>query len=224
MRILKYFQRYQTANKGFTLIEILIAIFISALILTALYTAFFQIMNARDKAEYEMEMLQGSRAIFSRLRNDLSNAYPRGSVSAVTHDNNYLYFKGTVVNDNSQLYLTSLARDPDPGSNESDQVEVSYYLVPIQDSDLFALVRSENPWFGNQSGGVAYPISERVVSFKVNFITDQYLNAQNPEPIREWDSSLLGSYPRAVEVVVTLRDQDGEDTTFTSMIYIPVSN
>lgn len=224
MRALKYFQQCRTDNKGFTLIEILIAIFISALILTALYTAFFQIINARDKAQFEMEMLQESRVIFNRLRNDLSNAYPRGSVSEVSQDNKNPYFKGTVIKDNSQLYFTSLAKDPAPGTNESDQVEIVYYLVPIRDSDLYALVRSENPWFGNQNGGVAYPISERVVSFKINFITDAYLNAQNPEPIREWDSSILGSYPRAVEVEVTLRDENGEDSTFRSMIYIPVSN
>jgi len=224
MRVSKYFQQSRTNNRGFTLIEILIAIFISALILTVLYTSFFQIINARDKVQYEMEMLQESRVIFSRLRNDLSNAYPRGSVSAVSQNNKNVYFKGTVVKDNSQLYFTSLAKDPAPDTNESDQVEIVYYLVPIRDSDLYALVRSENPWFGNQDGGVAYPISERVVSFKVNFITDEYLNAQNPEPIREWDSSLLGRYPRAAEVVVTLRGENGEDTTFTSMIYIPVSN
>lgn len=215
-------------DTGFTLIEILITIFISTLLLGVLYTSFFQIINARDKVEYELEMLHESRVIFNRLRKDLSNAFPR--VTETTGENfpdqqeeGYSYFTGTVIEDNNELTFSSLAKDPSPETVESDQVQISYYLVEIDGGDRYALVRSENPWFGNPDGGIAYPISERVVSFRLNFITEEYLNADNPEPIREWNASVLGAYPKAVEVEVVLVNDDGDNIAFNSMIHIPVS-
>lgn len=220
-------------SRGFTLIEILIAIFISTILLGVLYTSFFQIINARDKVEYELEMLHEARTIFNRIRKDLSNAFPRDVVipeessdgEQQIYEQQYSYFTGTVINDNNELTFSSLARDPSPETIESDQVQISYYLVEIDDSERerYALVRSENPWFGNQDGGIAYPISERVLSFRLNFITEEYLNAQNPEPIREWNAALLGAYPKAVEIEVTLINHEGESVTYNSMIYIPVS-
>lgn len=223
MRVLKYSRQYPTRKNGFTLIEILIAILISSVVLGVLYTSFFQIINARDKVEYELEMLHESRVIFNRLRKDLANAFPRGNVGLAAQSAGYQYFYSTVIGVNNELTFTSLAKDPSPDTNESDQVQVSYYMVEIQDSDLYALVRSENPWLGNEDGGIAYPISERVIAFQLNFITEAYLNAQNPEPIREWDSVALGAYPKAVEVAVTLRNDEGNNVTFNSMIFIPVS-
>ena len=224
MRVLRYSPQYRTHEKGFTLIEILITIFISSIVLGVLYTSFFQIINSRDKVEYQLEMLHESRVIFNRLRKDLANAFPRGDVVPGSQTDRYPYFTGTVIGDNNELTFSSLAKDPSPETRESDQVQVSYYLIEIQGTDLYALVRSENPWFGNPDGGIAYPISERVVSFRLNFITEEYLNAQNPEPIREWSASVLGAYPKAVEVAVTLRDDEGNDVTFDSMIFIPVSS
>lgn len=220
-------------NRGFTLIEILIAIFISTILLGVLYTSFFQIINARDKVEYELEMLHEARTIFNRIRKDLSNAFPRdvfipeesSNGEQQVYEQQYSYFTGTVINDNNELTFSSLARDPSPETIESDQVQISYYLVEIDDRRMerYALVRSENPWFGNQDGGIAYPISERVLSFRLNFITEEYLNAQNPEPIREWNAALLGAYPKAVEIEVTLINHEGESVTYNSMIHIPVS-
>lgn len=223
MTVLKYFQQYQSHDRAFTLIEILITIFISTAVLGVLYISFFKVVDSRERVEQELDIIHESRVIFNRIRSDLANAFPRGNVAPVARDIIYPFFIGTVEGGNSAMMFTALTRDPLPGTRESDQSEIRYFVVEIQGTDLLALIRSENPWFGNQEGGIAYPISESVVHFELNFITEGFLMAENPEPILEWNATELGAYPRAVQVTVTLRDHNGENRTFSSMMNIPMS-
>ena len=91
---------------------------------------------------------------------------------------------------------------------------------------IFALIRKENPWFGNQEGGTQYPISERVKKFRLTFqnkkkVKDPLLEQ---EDVAEWDASLLaGSLPRAVAVELVLEDDEGLDHTFNTLIIMPMA-
>ncbi len=219
-KILKLQWRFLTSSKGFTLLEVLLAIVIGAMVLTVLYASFFQIIKAKDSAESTLELYHETTIVFSKMTEDLQAAYPRGTVySDSTSAGSLPYFIGNKEGGQSSLSFTSLSREPNTNSRDSDQAEISYYLEPIPKGDLFFLIRRENPSIGNDSGGTQYPISERVVEFIV-----AYVLGGEEELLGEWDSTQTGSLPRAVEIKLTMRSPVGEDVTFSSLILLPVGN
>jgi len=225
--------QFQTKS-GFTLLELLVAVFISALVLTLVGTSFFQIINAKEKVESQLELIHEARVVFSRIGKDLSSVYPRGKVanSAVSYP--YPFFLASIdeQTDNSRIEFTSFTRNPLEFNRESDQAEITYFIAKIEDDEsydeenqIFALIRKENPWFGNDEGGTQYPISERVKKFRLSFqntkkVKDPLLEQ---EDIEEWDASLLaGTLPKAVAVELVLTDDEGLDHTFNTLIIMPM--
>ena len=231
MKNLKYLQQCRT-EKGFTLLEILVAVFITVLVITLVYSSFFQIIDAKEKVEKEIDLLHEARVIFSRISKDLTNVYPRGRVSGIATSYPYSYFKGTKDGENSKLQLSSFTRNIVNFNRESDQSEVTYFLEKVDEESfderkpVYALVRRENPWIGNDRGGTQYAISERVSKFKI-----KYLNAKKIEDpllkqddILEWDANALGgAYPKAVELELVLKNDSGEDKAFKSTIFLPIT-
>ncbi len=220
---------YQT-DRGFTLLELLVAVFISALVLGLIATSFFQIINAKEKVEDQLELIHEARVIFSRIGKDLSSVYPRGKVANSAANYPYIYFLATneEQTDNSRLEFSSFTRNPIEFNRESDQSEITYFLARIEDDDnydeenqVYALIRRENPWIGNDEGGTKYPISERVKSFKLTFQNKKKSNDPliEEEDIKEWNAVQLGgALPRAVGVEVVLTDDEGLDHVFNTSI------
>jgi len=216
---LKLQWRFLISDKGFTLLEVLLAVVIGVIVLTVLYASFFQIIKAKDSAENTIELYHEASTVFSRITEDLQAAYQRGKVYSDSINYPYSSFVGAKEGDQSSIRFTSLSREPGIKSKDSDQAEISYYLEPIPQSDLFLLIRGENPRIGTDSGGIQYPISERIVGFNLAYISDNVEGS-----VEEWDSSQTGSLPKAVEVTLTMRSPTGEDVTFSSLIGIPTAN
>jgi len=229
-------QRLFRTESGFTLLELLVAVFISALVLTLVGTSFFQIINAKDKVESQLELIHEARVVFSRIGKDLSSVYPRGKVanSAVSYP--YIFFLATndEQTDNSRIVFSSFTRNPIEFNRESDQSEIIYFTARIEDDEnydeenqIFALIRKENPWFGNDEGGTQYPISERVRKFKLTYQNAKKVDDPliEQEDIEEWDAVLLGgTLPKAVAVELVLTDDEGLDHTFNTLIIMPIAN
>ncbi len=225
---------YQT-DRGFTLLELLVAVFISALVLGLIATSFFQIINAKEKVEDQLELIHEARVIFSRVGKDLSSVYPRGKVANSAASYPYIFFLATneEQTDNSRLEFSSFTRNPIEFNRESDQSEITYFLARIEDDDnydednqVYALIRRENPWIGNDEGGTQYPISERVKSFKLTFLNKKKSNDPliEEEDIKEWNAVQLGgALPRAVGVEVVLTDDEGLDHVFNTSIIMPIA-
>jgi prepilin-type N-terminal cleavage/methylation domain-containing protein len=218
-KIFKFQWHYLITEKGFTLIEVLLAIFIGSIVLAVLYSSFFQIMKAKDFAESELDLYHEARVVFSKMTEDFESAYPRGEVFNNSLIPNSSFFIGTKDGDNSRVTLTSLSRQPALNSIDSDQAEISYFLEPVPQSDLFYLMREENPQIGSNSGGITYPISESLVSFNLAYMTD---NDSEEGFVDEFNSDQTGSLPKAVEVTLTMRSPRGEDVQFSTLILIPL--
>ena len=225
---MKSILQLKVVKNGFTLIEILIAISIGAVVLTLLYNALFQIINAKEKVENINEISQEIRVIFSVLSRDLANVFPKGQFSDKTSPKEP-YFRASIENNNSKLVFTSLVRDTVFNESQSDQTEISYYLVPVNrdnigSEQLFALVRRDNPFFDKEEDrGTIFPVSERVVSFTLNFIDANSLGNLNGEKKREWNSLSLNSLPKAVEVNLDLQNSKGENERYSRIIIIPIA-
>ncbi len=223
IRCLKLQQQSQTTNEGFTLIEVLLAVFIASIVMAVLYASFFQIIKAKDKVEQELELYHEARVIFSKMTRDIVTAFPRGSVNTVSSSTPSDFFMGSQEGNFSTLTFTSLSRTPAKDAKESDQTEISYFLEPTEDDpNLFALMRRDDPTIGTEEGGSEYPISERIVGFTLSYLGEASLASENQELAFEWNSSDGSSLPRAVNVNIVLRGPRGDDIEFNSLILIPV--
>jgi prepilin-type N-terminal cleavage/methylation domain-containing protein len=218
-KIFKFQWHYLIIEKGFTLIEVLLAIFIGSIVLTVLYSSFFQIIKAKDVAESELDLYHEARVVFSKMTEDFESAYPRGEVFDNSLVSNSSFFSGTKDGDNSRVTLTSLSRQPALNSIDSDQAEISYYLEPVPQSDLFYLIREENPRIGTDSGGIKYPVSESLVRFNLRYMTE---NDSEESFVDEFNADQTGSLPKVVEVTLTMRSLRGEDVQFSTLILIPL--
>lgn len=214
----------RTTDKGFTLIEVLLAIFIGSIVLTVLYASFFQINRAKDRIEEELELYHEARIIMSKITKDLATAFPRGLVNSQSTGITTPFFYGVEEGENSKLSFTSLSRTPTQDARESDQTEISYFLAPIEDSDLFALVRRDNPTFEPDTGGTQYAISERISGFSLTYLPKIPENGEAQGYSSEWNSNETLTLPAAVNVNIVLKSPRGEDIQFSTLVMIPIVN
>src|SRR3989304_6049815 len=79
-------------NRGFTLIELVIAVALSAVLFMMLLTAMWQAQRFREKGEEREDISQKTRILADRLTWLIGGAYP---YSIKTEEGDYLYFSGT---------------------------------------------------------------------------------------------------------------------------------
>jgi len=199
-------------------------VFIGSIVLTVLYASFFQINKAKARIEEELDLYHESRIIMSKITRDLATAFPRGLVNATSTNIEAPFFLGSDEGGKSRLSFTSLSRTPTQDARESDQTEISYYLEPVEDSDLFALMRRDDPTIESDAGATQYPLSERVVSFNLTYLAQIPDNGEPQGFTTEWNSNETLSLPAAVNVNIALRNPRGEDIQFSTMVVIPVVN
>ncbi len=214
-------------KKGFTLIEVLIAVSITLIVLTMLYSSFSQLVNTKRIVETENELIQEANTILLKMRHDLVNVFPRGHINTTgSSASRHRYFIGRIEEENSRIVFTSFASDPAHYSTQSGQSEISYYLVPIrgEQEGLFALMRKDNYWIGNDEAGASYPISERVLSFRVNFLSGKSMGSVNEQKVWEWDSSINIGFPEAVQIQIVLLGNGGQEENHSMIVAIPVAN
>ena len=179
-------------------------------------------MKAKERVEQELELYHESRVVMSKMTKDLATAFKRGNVTSDFNEGIFQYFEGSKPDDFSTLTFTSLSRTPTPGRRESDQTEISYFVVPAPDSELFALMRSDNPRMGAGTGGTQYALSERIVGFTLTYMGSSELEPGGEEFTLEWDSNTSLSLPEAVNINLIMRSPRGEDLEFNSLVVIPV--
>lgn len=209
---------------GFTLIEVLIAVSITVIALTMLYGSFSQVVTAKRRVETDNELIQEANTILLKMRHDLVNAFARGNMnSRVFSPTAYPSFRGWLEGENSRIVFTSFAADPAHHSRQSGQSEISYYLVPLRDG-LSALVRKDNYWIGNNETGAVYPLSERVLGFRVNFLTGRPAASENEQALWQWDSTAMRGLPQAVQIRIVLAGDGGQEEMHSMIVAIPVAD
>lgn len=216
--ILKSRSRCQTSSKGFTLIEVVIAIFIGSLVLITLYGSFFQIIKSKEIAESELELYHESRVIMERLSEDIASLYARGNV--YDKQSNFIsaipVLEGYLEGDQSYIRFMSLARDPGLNEKDSDQALITYFTVEDEETGFYQLYRSENPYFEDDSNVLSYPISENVILFRLNYLDGILIDDENFSD--SWNTNEKGKVPDLIELILVLKSPRGEDVEFRTLM------
>ncbi len=193
-------------SRGFTLLEVLIAIALLALISGALYGTYFSLVRGRETALSGMEARRELRTTLDMLRRELTAAFYR-------KDNKKLHF---VVEDRdffgkpaSTLDFTTIAPPRSSDVPLSDQVAVRYRS---RDRDGKILLSREARDVYQTGEPLPYPQMEELEGFLVECY-------DGGKWVRTWDTELNPSLPKSVRV--TIRVKEGDKTVEFAAIASP---
>jgi len=179
-----------SSNRGFTLIEIMIAVVLLGILSAALYGSYFTVLSARERASEGMEARRELGGTLDLIRREIAAA-------KFNRDDKRLRF---IVEDRdnfgkpaSSLELTTLVPSAGQGRKESGISAVRYRLE--EKDKRFILTRREQDVFFESPDAKAYPQMEQISDFLVECYDGSTW-------VRSWDTSLNNALPKMVRVTV----------------------
>jgi len=193
-------------NKGFTLIEVLIALALLVILSAALYGTYFALMKGRDAAVEKMDERRELSVTLDLLHRELSAAFYSSQnkrLRFVVEDRDF-YGKPA-----STLAFTAIAPPRSDTVPSSDQVEVSY--TPVEKERKLVLERQEKELYSTATP-VRYPQMKGLEGFLVECYDGE-------KWVRTWDTALNLRLPSYIRVTIGVKD--GEKTVNFSTISRP---
>jgi general secretion pathway protein J len=216
------------ARHGLTLIEVMVAMTIIAIVSTLLYTGFTQTARNKRRIESEMNRHHEIRMGLERVARELSMAF----VSAQINPSPALQvvltaFVGSESGGGSRIDFTSfshqrLYRD----AHESDQNELSYYLTDDPDEageDVLARREQRRIDDDPRDGGQAQILIRDVTGFELS-----YLDPQTGEWLSTWDTTQAAMQPNRlpsqvfIKITVPNVRGRGPEQTFGTRVTLPL--
>jgi general secretion pathway protein J len=190
-------------SKGFTLLEVLLAIAILAVIVTEIYRSFTVSSEGVHQAEAVRDGTDAARTLLSRLTSDVANAYARSAMPETFLYGRKAEDEETKVRTDA-LFLTTLTNWRRADSPETDLWEVGYYFQDRPEDKKRVLMRKEKRELSRDvppmEGGVEYELTDEVKGLQVRYSPDGMSWKD------EWDTKNRGGLPRSVEIVLSLAD------------------
>ena len=190
-----------SSNRGFTLIEILIAVVLLGILSAALYGSYFTVLSARERASEGMEARRELGSTLDLIRREFAaSIYNRGDkrLRFIVED------RDNFGKPASSLELTTLIPSSGQGRKESGVSSVRYRLV--EKDKNFILTRREQDIFFESGDAKAYPQMERISDFLVECY-------DGSKWVRSWDTALNNALPKMLRVTVHVIE-DGRPVEF----------
>ena len=212
--------------RGFTLIEILVALSISAVALTAVFGVFSQVSTVAEKIETRSKLGQAGRTVMLRLQTDLEALY-RPSGPKKRFETQALFSGAQPPEDlfepHTALDFVSCASlSFEPHFPQHTINRISYILKPGAESDgLYQLLRQETAHAslpGEALRKRTLTLSRIVAAFEIEFFRDQ-----DAMPLSAWNRETLPPedriWPELLAVRLTLVHGDTK-MLFESLVYV----
>ena len=197
-----------SSNRGFTLLEILIALVLLGILSAALYGSYFTVLRARERASEGMEARRELGSTLDLIRREFA---------AAKFDRNDKHLRFVVEDrDNfgkpaSSLEMTTLIPSPGAGRKESGISAVRYRLV--EKDKRFILTRREQDIFFESPDAPEYPQMERISDFLV-----ECYDSNSAKWVRSWDTALNYALPTMLRVTVHVLE-DGRPVEFSILAH-----
>jgi len=185
----------QGRDKGFTLIEVLIAIAIMSMVLMTLYSTFLLANKALTNVDQSLVKLQESRAFADTLKREIESAF-------YSKDNSYCVFK---IDDRDfygrqTSFLTITTSSPLIKG-------LAYINYTVEErSGMLVITKSMASAFSQATENNRMDLLEDIESFTLQA---KYKDAW----VKTWDSALSKIMPEEVKITLTIRMKrsEGED-------------
>ena len=205
---------------GFTLVEMLVTLFITSLMMTAVYTCFVGTVSAKQYCEEVREAGRVGQAVLAMMRRDFEGAFVFSPGDAALRGEAGSSSAGSA--DSVNFVTTSDSRRA-IGGKGSDYNEVGYVLYPSEETDgLLCLYRREDHEVDEDpfAGGVLELMDDGVVSLRFEYLSGDGWTGT-------WQDEEL---PEAVRITLVLRKDSGKkldgepvtrDYTYSAIVPIP---
>lgn len=220
-------------DKGFTLLELMIAIFILLVISMLIFQISSQSVRARNRQDQYNKIYQSARVAMRKMTDDFSMAYLAGpSFTSTAADGSTVMETAFIGEDNSDadsvFFNTFSHRRMIQDSRESDQAEVAYYTEADEENkEILRLMRRESSVVDSDvktQTEKGFVLAEGLKGFNV-----EYYQQQANEWMPSWSSKdprSPGKLPRAVRITLTyINPSDSEkEIVFTSAAIVELSD
>lgn len=219
----------RSSQRGMSLIEIMVAMTILAIISTLLYEGFVQTSRNKQRVEHDLDRAHEIRLGIERVANELSMAY----VSAHQNPSDQL----------RPMVTAFIAKDAMNGSrvdfasfshvrlyrnaHESDQNELSFFVAndPHNNGER-VLARREQRRIDDdpEKGGQSQVLIENIKSFELSFYDDA-----TQQWVSTWDTTQSAGQqnrlPKQAKIFVTVENLSGSgpDQTFGTRTWLPIT-
>lgn len=185
------------SQKGFTLLELLIAMMLMAVIITALFALFSNVIDASQHARKRMQTDKSGRAVLNILEDDLRYMLPDIKTTGLK----FVANTQSSMFDEQKLLSFSTTSSLKFQKHENDlSLQYVTYSLQEQDDDTFKLIRTERPFptvIGDFSE-LRYELVENVLECQFEYYNSEYNEFQS-----EWGVEKTNT-PKAVRVRMTL--------------------
>ena len=210
-KVIPQFAIHNSQSRGFTLLEVLLAMAILAVIMTVIYASFSTAGRNVEQAEAIRDETDLARTLLARLSDDIANAYMNSAMNSpailtIFYGKKEEVEGGAGAGDekirHDSISLTTLTNWRKPDSKEMDLWEVGYFFREKPDGKGYTLFRREKRELSKDlpalEGGVEYDITDRVGSLKIT-----YSGNGSSWTDDGWDGKTKG-LPKAVEIALAL--------------------
>jgi general secretion pathway protein J len=193
------------SRRGFTLLEILIALALLGVLAGALYGTYFSLIKGRESASEGMEARRELRATLDLLRCELNSVFYRRADKKLhfSVEDRDIFGKPASV-----LSFTALA-GPEKGLVVSDQIDLTYEI--LEREKRMVLSRQAKDLY-HAGEAARYPQMESIEGFLV-----ECLNGE--KWVRSWDTAINNGLPKAVRITIMVAD--GEKTAGYAVLAAP---
>lgn len=199
--------------KGFTLVEILVAVTILAIVLTSVYGIFGSVSAAKTRLDRDSTDYHRARIVFDRFSRELHGTYYRGGDEAT-------FFRGG-RDDNGETFLELTTTAATPLSAIGTGIaEVRYRLVADEElsNDLQVLLRGEQPM---QSSLLVHDDRMMRLAPGIERMTVRFYSAGQWH--NDWDADQKG-LPQLVEITMIISQEGARQVPFSTTFEISDAN
>ncbi len=197
-------------TRGFTLIEVMIAMAILAVMAMLIYTSLSQTISSKDDVEKRDELGHSANLVLNKMTLDLQMAFLLTGPEFLGSDGK---MKTAFIGKEDRVDFSSLShvryfKD----SKESDYAEVGYFVEDDkEDPGNKLLVRRESKLIDDKptEGGTSEAMVEGVKEFHL-----EYYDSNKKEWLKSWDSTQVdvsNRLPRAVKIELKVQDPSMEE-------------
>ena len=218
-------------RRGFTLLEILIAIFIFAVVLTTIFTSYTGTFRIIDETESQTDVYAMARIVLARIQEDLESisfketktsepeeSFPQSAM--FLGENNEINGRDAdSLRFLSRAHLIFNEKDENPGI-----ARISYYVSENEEGDSLVLYRSDTPELeeppGEGTGGLI--LCDGLFSMDVT-----YYDADG-EVYEDWDSSgdeFKNKLPKMVSILLEFGNDENHEKQhkFMTSVALPMA-
>jgi len=185
-------------HRAFTIVELVVAIAVSAIVIVTVSSALSRISKTRDVARTRLEAVTRANAALDAIRRDLSSVVRDGDLffTRILLRNAPTFSEyGAVDRDEILVYnnrLRPMRRDEYAG--EGGEYESQYRIEEDRESSVLWMRRDSVPDEMGEGGGMAVPVIDGIVGLQIQAYDGESW-------YDDWDSDLFG-LPWALRVTV----------------------